>query len=676
MQRSLRNAVVLAIALAPVQLAAAQVFVNTPGNLPAGAPFNSRDTEQIDFADIDLDGDLDALMADGSDCCQHQNRVWVNLAGLQGGTIGFFADETATRAPAVNDQSRDVELVDFDGDGDPDALMVNTSSLANSTGRWWTNQGGLQGGSYGFFADDTATRWVGLGGAGSSVPPWMVLPGGGFIAYGNDQDFADIDADGDLDLIAAAVGGGFSGQEPTRVFLNDGLGFFSEFNPSGAQSTLSMQEGIPALWAEGLQQHNTTDATGAFADVAVIATEMAVADVDGDLDLDLLLVDHMATPRMFRNRLNETGALGFRDVTGVTWPQGWGDGMGKYDAEYGDFDGDLDLDLYGLNWAAPFQDSTLQAVGDGTFGAPSIVAGTIGDDDAVELIDYDSDGDLDVFLPGWSGSDKLFDNVFAGADLAFAQVADPVAGVTGNLIGWEAETADLDQDGDFDLMRATEGPNRLLVNALNVPDTTAPSVTRLEQPADHASGTATMIRAHLYDNAPELELRRNATTLFYSLDNGPFVGSPMSFSGGQVFRGELPASAVGNVRYRVRSIDPQGNVGQSNLKAIDTSGGCSGQPATYCAAKLNTDGCVPRIEFEGAPKVGGTTSFVIRGLDVLAGQTGLLFYSKAGPGSAPFFGGTICIGNGILRTPGQVSGGAGACGGAYAFDFNAWIASG
>ena len=86
MQRSLRRTAALAVALACVQQAQAQVFVSAPGNLPSGIPFNVRDTEQIDFADIDLDGDLDALLADGSDCCASQNRVWVNQAGLQGKT--------------------------------------------------------------------------------------------------------------------------------------------------------------------------------------------------------------------------------------------------------------------------------------------------------------------------------------------------------------------------------------------------------------------------------------------------------------------------------------------------------------------------------------------------------------------------------------------------------------
>ena len=182
----------------------------------------------------------------------------------------------------------------------------------------------------------------------------------------------------------------------------------------------------------------------------------------------------------------------------------------------------------------------------------------------------------------------------------------------------DVDTADLDSDGDYDLMRADDNIDMFLKNVGGGPDTTAAQLAQLEQPADHSSGLATSIRVQHYDNAPEYLAVGGTHELVHSVDGGPFASVPMGWSGGQILRGELPASAVGNVRYFVRSTDEHGNVGESELKAIDTSGGCSGQPATYCTPKLNSDGCLPRIEFEGAPKVGGLTNFVIRGTDVLA----------------------------------------------------------
>jgi hypothetical protein len=88
------------------------LFPNT-ADIPSGSPLNNSWTENVDFGDVD--GDRDAVFADGGDNGNDQNRIWINQGGLQGGTLGVFVDETATRFPAVLDQSRDIELVDFDG---------------------------------------------------------------------------------------------------------------------------------------------------------------------------------------------------------------------------------------------------------------------------------------------------------------------------------------------------------------------------------------------------------------------------------------------------------------------------------------------------------------------------------------------------------------------------------
>ncbi|HYV34060.1 MAG TPA: FG-GAP-like repeat-containing protein, partial [Gemmataceae bacterium] len=62
--------------------------------------------------------------------------------------------------------------------------------------------------------------------------------------------FADVDGDGDLDLLVNGISTG------TRLFLNDGKGSFTEVKNSGLSRTAS-------------------------------ATSLALADIDGDGDLDL-----------------------------------------------------------------------------------------------------------------------------------------------------------------------------------------------------------------------------------------------------------------------------------------------------------------------------------------------------------------------------------------------------
>jgi hypothetical protein len=400
-----------------------------------------------------------------------------------------------------------------------------------------------------------------------------------------------------------------------------------------------------------------------------------VGDVDGDLDVDLLLVGRGSGPRLFHSRLSDTGTPIFRDMTGLAWPEGHGGGTVKYDSELVDLDGDDDLDVYGVNWLASLLDPTLRNTGHGSFVDLTGVPGSQADQDACDVVDYDSDGDLDVYVAKFSGVDKLFGNLSSASALQLAEVPNAFAPVvSGIAIGTTA--VDVDADGDGDLMRAGSGADHLLLNQLDLPDEIPPRVVRLEQPQDLVATGATPIRVQVYDNTGADRTGWATQTLSYSLDGGPFQSVSMSPMGGQVHLGELPASAVGNVRYFASSTDENGNTGVSSLKSIDTSGGCSGQAATYCTGKLNSDGCVPAIEFEGAPSVAGPTSFLIRGTDVLANANGLLIYSKAGPNSAPFSGGVLCVGAGLLRTPGQNSGGSGPCGGTLVFDFNAWVALG
>src|SRR6266487_2098114 len=76
--------------------------------------------------------------------------------------------------------------------------------------------------------------------------------------------FADVDGDGDMDLLVNALGGG------TRLFLNDGKGHFTE----------------------ATQEAGLASKTGSMS--------MALADVDGDGDLDLYVANFRPTTVMDR----------------------------------------------------------------------------------------------------------------------------------------------------------------------------------------------------------------------------------------------------------------------------------------------------------------------------------------------------------------------------------------
>jgi hypothetical protein len=99
----------------------------------------------------------------------------------------------------------------------------------------------------------------------------------------------------------------------------------------------------------------------------------------------------------------------------------------------------------------------------------------------------------------------------------------------------------------------------------------------------------------------------------------------------------------------------------------------------YCVAKPSSLGCLPAIQFHGAPSAsGGAGSFTIGASNLTTHKAGVLVYSSSA-GAVPFQGGIWCLGAPFSRTPVQDSGGAIGvenCSGTYSFDAGALIASG
>jgi hypothetical protein len=664
--------------------AGAQAFVHDTASIPQGPVFNGGTTENVELFDADLDGDPDCFWANGGAAGNEQNRTWLNQGGLQGGTTGVFADATAARLPPVLDSSRDLDFVDLEGDGDLDLFVSNSSGVANQTNRWWVDAGGAQGGTAGFFVDETAARWVGIGvndGSSqcSSVAPSLVLAGGGFIDWSCDSAAADLDGDGDLDLVQASYGALSSGRVPTRMFLNDGAGRFREFNPSCFQLAGSdIHNGDPALWAQGLHHQNTYVFSGARADVANDAIAIELGDLDGDLDLDLLHGEKFRPPRVFTNRLTGGELLAFRDVTqGVVPGQSWAPGSGNYEQELGDLDGDLDLDVYGVNWSSG-DDSTISNHGDGTFAAPYVIPLSVTRHNEADWFDHDHDGDLDVFVASESTAEKIYENPGAPGGHALALNAALLPFVAAAAEGADAE--DVDLDGDDDLLVATLffQPNLYLRNTTQTPDVHAPLVARLEQAPDRAwSPLPTPVRVQVYDNAPWYRTARSRVELEYLVGTGAVVAVPMRWSGGQVFRGEIPGTLQGLVLYRAVARDDAGNAGSSAWSSYD-SAACNGEVAVYCTAKPNSLGCLPSIQGTGTPSASLPQPFRIKATQVLSNKAGLLFYGFDAD-ERPFQGGWLCVRAPPRRTALQASGGnppPDDCSGAFSFDFNHHIRHG
>jgi hypothetical protein len=186
--------------------------------------------------------------------------------------------------------------------------------------------------------------------------------------------------------------------------------------------------------------------------------EARALDVDSDGDLDLV-VAREASPNVL---LLNDGSGRFTDASAQRIPQAVRDGEDIAAADF-DRDGDVDLvivseDQFG-SAAAPKHAYYLNA-GGGTFTDASARIPGRAVSNAVAAADIDGDGDVDLVL-GNNGPESVLVNDGAGgfADESFRVPA--VADVTQDVL-----LADVDRDGDPDLVVANEeaGPNRLLMN--------------------------------------------------------------------------------------------------------------------------------------------------------------------------------------------------------------------
>ena len=75
-------------------------------------------SEDFAIGDVDGDNDLDIYWANGAIGGLQQNGLWRNDGNYT------FTDITATHLPAFLDASVGVELADMDGDGDLDAVVA------------------------------------------------------------------------------------------------------------------------------------------------------------------------------------------------------------------------------------------------------------------------------------------------------------------------------------------------------------------------------------------------------------------------------------------------------------------------------------------------------------------------------------------------------------------------
>jgi hypothetical protein len=190
-------------------------------------------------------------------------------------------------------------------------------------------------------------------------------------------------------------------------------------------------------------------------------------DMDGDGDLDLFAVTGYLGTDDPTNELNEVyrndGNLRFSEIDGGAL-RAARVGQGATDT---DFDGDGDIDLLGANRTGPI--AVLRNDGSGNFTEvdPSLIGIRHRAPDGITTADVDNDGDLDLMLAGSDAEAHLYLNDGHGNFTHRQSFTETV--------GYMAGFADLDNDGDLDLYFA--GDSKIFLNDGEGNFTAGPSVS-------------------------------------------------------------------------------------------------------------------------------------------------------------------------------------------------------
>ena len=311
---------------------------------------------------------------------------------------------------------------------------------------------------------------------------------------------ADIDGDGDLDLLTANYNA-----NTASVRFNNGSGVFS----GGADLTVGSQpqsittadvdgdgdlDFLVANGAGGSVSVRLNDGTGTFGGGTTVAVgsfpfNVTTGDVDGDGDFDLLTANMGTGSNTVSVRLNNGSGLFSAGTDAVM-------GSRPRWIALGDLNNDGKLDLISANFGS--NDASVRFNnGSGVFsGGTELAAGS--GPSSVAAADIDGDGDLDMLVSNFFSNSVTIrlnngSGVF-GTSTTFATNVNPNGIATG----------DVDNDGDLDLLSANFGSNTLNVGFNNVITITDLVVSTPENvsgtyrnvtitgPATGGAGTATL----------------------------------------------------------------------------------------------------------------------------------------------------------------------------------------
>ena len=501
MSRLVVSTTIAALALAAGAAAAAPLFTESATFIPRPQPCGAGATEgcysnYVALADLDGDGDLDAVVASGGG--YYTPSTTAPMAVYENTGTGF----AARAASFANFAGRLRQIAIGDVDGDDDLDVIAPDSWAMQPDAVFVNGGDWR------FTDDGAARLGTSSRAGAAR-------------------LGDLDGDGDLDLVLSDWGDDPpSSASRIRVYANDGTGHFVE-----------TQGAVPATTAGGT-------GTG--------PVDVDLADLDGDFALDLIVASRVGESLFYRNDGDGTFTAAGADLPDQPGPYVYGP-----DACDVDGDGDLDLWLDGGGADSAEQLMINDGAGHFTDETAARVSGNGSDDDnEVQCADLDGDGDLDAVVASLSGNERLLVNDgtgrFAAAPDAFPTVRDATLGLDLGDLDGDGRLDAITAQGEI-----MPYLNRVYLGAAAQPvDTVAPRLRGIEPRVVTRAGR-TAIRVALSDRATSDSGPRLRTVELEVPGHGRLAAR---FVGGDLYRAVVDGPLPASLSITVHATDAHGNV--------------------------------------------------------------------------------------------------------------------
>ncbi len=465
------------------------------------------------------------------------------LAASSASAQQFVRDAAALSSPAT--WTNGVAVADFDADGDDDIAFAN---------------------GFNYFAGGARPQRLFLNdGAGNFTDASAQLNVADFNAQMVIAD--DADNDGDIDLIYSPAGAFPATTERARILINDGTGNFTDESavrmPLTTMSSWSvvaadldndgdrdlvLNDGCQSFMGQPAQSFifendgtgNYTDVTAAVAPVEIYNCQDIICfDYDGDFDLDIAFSGF--------GTAGKRSSLWINDGTGNFTVNPILDDLctaNSYEVDWSDLDGDGD-------WDAAVQSISGMSEGWGENRGPNaappttVFSGNNGNDDnELASMDYDMDGDMDVFVGSLTANrEKVYQQTAGVFDRVniFQQITDSTLDFT---------FADFDDDGRPDVVTA-QGESGVQTNKIydnNGPvDTLVPRLLNVESPGALGVGE-TVFRVFIQDDWVDDGITSAAAAYTYETFDGGLVESSGSgdgfFMGGAMYRAAVPTTAA------------------------------------------------------------------------------------------------------------------------------------